>query len=163
MNVQKNYWIEMDQTIFGREYIYLYLSSSEKIDFFIKLITAITSSSSIAAWVIWQQYSWVWGSLIATSQVISATKNFLPWEQRSKNLINLYNEYQLLIVEFERNWYDVATGYLTEKKIHDLTVDLVHKRVILQSKHLKETLSKNKKYVKLAEVEKDIHLKKYKT
>jgi len=48
----------------------------------LKYFLAITSSSSIGAWAIWNEYSWILASIIAFSQVITAIIPFLAYKSR---------------------------------------------------------------------------------
>ena len=48
----------------------------------LKYFLAITSSSSIEAWAIWNEYSWILASIITFSQVITSIIPFLAYKIR---------------------------------------------------------------------------------
>jgi len=48
----------------------------------VNLIKAIASSAGIGSWVIWQQYAIVWAFIIASSPVLDALKDVLPFSKR---------------------------------------------------------------------------------
>src|SRR3989442_4975515 len=117
---QEQYWKELYELEVHANYIELYHQKSERWDNAINTFSAITSSSSIAGWVIWQQYSFVWGGIIALSQVISAIKMFLPYKARVNSLPRLLHELEEIFIDAERDWYKVSEGHLTEEQIHKL-------------------------------------------
>lgn len=85
---------------------------------------AITSSSSIAAWAIWNEYGSIWALLIAISQVVNAIKPHLPFSKRLEVLSQISNQLQILFNKVDYQWYKVANGELTENEIKDVLFDL---------------------------------------
>ena len=81
---QERYWNMLVEARVHVFFLYHYASSSESMDKAINAFLAITSSTSIAAWVIWKKFTLIWTILIAVSQIISAVKPFLPYNQRYK-------------------------------------------------------------------------------
>ena len=81
---QQRYWKELYQLKVHTNYLELYLESSTNVDRGMNIFLAITSSSSICGWAVWQQYSFVWGAAIAASQLITAIKGFLPFKSTEK-------------------------------------------------------------------------------
>ncbi len=77
--MQSQYWKELYQLKTHIGFIERQLEKSESIDRFLKIVLAIASSSSIGAWAIWNEYSWVWAGIIAFSQVITEITPFLPY------------------------------------------------------------------------------------
>jgi len=74
-NYQEQYWKEMYQLKVHYEYIELYRGRSEFWDNSVKIFLAVVSSGSIGSWVIWKEYSHVWGAIIAISQVLERFNN----------------------------------------------------------------------------------------
>jgi hypothetical protein len=149
---QQRYWrllVEVRVHVF---YLHHYGSSSEWRDKVVNVFLAITSSSSIAAWAIWQEYTWVWPLLIAASQVASAVKPFLPYNQRRKAIVSLGNHYQSICLQMENRWYSVAEGLLSDKEIHEETITF---RGLLQDAERRSLdgaiLPRNGKFLRLAE------------
>lgn len=133
---QQRYWKELFQLKVHLNYLELYQQQSEKSDKILNIFLAITSSSSIAAWAIWDQYSFVWGLIIAASQALNAIKAFLPFKARLKALTSLLHELEELLIYTEMKWYDVSEGLLTEKEIHDLQYEIRKKKHQALRKHL---------------------------
>ncbi|MPM63545.1 hypothetical protein SDC9_110425 [bioreactor metagenome] len=105
-------------------YLDEYTDDSYKWDKRINIFLAITSSSSIAAWAIWNKYGFVWALLIALSQVVTAIKPQLPFSKRLETLCKISNQLQILFNKADYNWYKVSNGELAEEQINDLLFEL---------------------------------------
>ena len=58
--MQEKYWKYMVQIKAWIFYLDVYTEDSYRWDRIINIVVAIASSTSIAAWAIWQKYSFVW-------------------------------------------------------------------------------------------------------
>jgi hypothetical protein len=161
MNVyQQRYWNHLKELKTHVIYLHNYAAQSEWWDKAINIFLAITSSSSIAAWAVWQKYDLLWAFIIALSQVVTAVKPFLPYRQRLKAISALNDKIQEISLKSEKNWYGVAEGELTEKEIHELCIALKNESLIAEIKFLKNLiLPKKENLLKRAEKEADIYLK----
>ncbi len=156
---QQKYWSLLKELKTHVIYLHNYAANSEWWNKAINIFLAITSSSSIAAWAIWQEYQIVWAIIIALSQVVTAIKPFLPYRQRLKPINNLNDMIQEISLDCERHWYSVAEGELTEKEIHDLYISLRGKCLKAEQKALKNIiLPKKMKILAYAEKEVNIYL-----
>jgi len=116
--IQEQYWKELHQLKAHICFIELLLEKAEKIDRFIKGIIAVSSSTSIGAWAIWNQYSWLWAGIIAFSQIVSAVNPFLPYSSRIKEYTALLNEFEEIMIQAEFKWHPIAEGQFTANKIN---------------------------------------------
>jgi hypothetical protein len=153
---QLQYWNLLKELKVHVIYLHLYISKDEKVDRIIDIFLAILSSTSIAAWAVWQQYPMVWAGLIAVSQIITAIKPFLPYKTRIKLLSELNDQIQILSLECEKGWFDVSEGVLTNREIHAKRMEFKNKtakaeRTVLNS----TTFPKNDRLLKMAEQEAD--------
>lgn len=156
---QLRYWNLLKELKTQVLYLHTYASSSEEHDKNLNIILAVSSSSSIAAWAVWQSYPMVWGAIIAISQVITAVKPFLPYRQRIKAISALNENLQQISLECERYWFEVSEGLITEKEIHDLCIKLKEKASDAERKHLSGVILPRKaKFLQQAEIEADIYL-----
>jgi hypothetical protein len=156
---QLRYWNQLKE--FRTHVLYLneYTIISEKWDRAINIFLAITSSSSIAAWAIWQRYQIVWAVIIALSQILMAIKPLLPYKQRLKLLNELNDNMQEISLECEKGWFSVAEDELTEKQIHELNFNFRNKAMTAENHCLKHiVLPKKKKILENAEKEADLYL-----
>lgn len=157
---QNRYWNQLKEFKTHVLYLHNYAAHSEWWDKTINIFLAITSSSSIAAWAIWQKYQMIWAIIIAISQIITAVKPFLPFKARIKAVSDLNDRIQEISLECERGWYSVAEGELTNKDIHELCIKLRNESLLAQKKYLKNiVLPKNKELLRIAEIDADSYLK----
>lgn len=119
---QQRFWSMLVEARVHVCYLHHYGAQSEWRDKVVNILLAVTSSTSIAAWAIWQDYTWVWPTLIAGSQVISAVKPFLPYNQHRKAVVALADTYQLVCLQIESLWFSVAEGQLPDEQIHEETI-----------------------------------------
>jgi hypothetical protein len=156
---QQRYWNQLKELKVHVIYLHLYAAHSEWWDKAINIFLAITSTSSIAAWAIWQKYQIIWAVIIAGSQVVTAIKPFLPYKQRLKAVSELNDKIQEISLECEKTWFSVAEGELTEKQIHDFFIQLKVKALTAEKKILNNiVLPKNDTMLKAAEKEADSYL-----
>ncbi|MDP1771090.1 MAG: hypothetical protein Q8L15_02305 [Methylobacter sp.] len=152
--MQHRYWAELCQLKTHINYIELMLAQSEKIEQAIKITLAIASSASIGAWAIFknEEYKWIWPSIIAISQIITAINPYLPFKGRVKAYSNILNEFEEIMIFAELNWHNVANGKLTEEEINKLQFDIKSKKQKILKKYMpSSTIPKNTEYFTKAE------------
>jgi len=105
-------------------YIRLYRNSLGRWVTWLAALKAIASCGGIAAWAIWKDYAFVWGAIIAASQLADALKDVFPFAKKHKaasvysmTIDNLFNDVQL-------EWENIFSGrYSNEeimKRLHQL-------------------------------------------
>ena len=133
-------------------YLDVYTENSYRWDRIVNIIVAIASSTSIAAWAIWQKYSFVWSIIIAISQVLTTIKVFLPYSKRLKVLVPFMEDLKFLYNKIEFNWLKVASGDLSENEINELLYSFKDEFTNIENKNLKEeTLLENNKFREIAD------------
>lgn len=159
---QLRYWKELYQIKVHLNYLELYLQNSEMKDRSINIFLAITSSSSIAGWAIWQEAAILWAAIIAASQVITVIKNFLPFKTRMKSLSGVVHEFEDLILFAEQRWFDVSEGNLTEEEIHNLQFEVRTRKTKALKKHLgNNTLPEKSKLFSKAQRSADVYFNNF--
>ena len=150
--MQEKYWKYMVQIKAWIFYLDVYTENSYRWDRIINIIVAIASSTSIAAWAIWQKYSFVWSIIIAISQVLTTIKVFLPYSKRLKVLVPFMEDLKFLYNKIEFNWLKVASGDLSENEINELLYSFKDEFTNIENKNLKEeTLLENNKFREIAD------------
>lgn len=124
MTIQEKYWLDLIQAKFSSYYADERLNESYKINNFINIFTAITSSTSIAGWVIWNELGFIWAVAIAITQVINAIKPFLPYNKRTEYLLPLSTRFREIFNRYDYNWLNVSNGSMTESEINNLIQEL---------------------------------------
>src|ERR1700679_567281 len=102
MDVFQRYWQEFLDLKRDALYTDFYHAATERIDRWISGLTALTSSSAVAGWVLWRETITVWGLsislnfvwmfLIMIAQVINALKEHFPYKKRLLSLSTLSND-----------------------------------------------------------------------
>lgn len=149
--VQTQYWKELHQLKTHIGYIELLLERAEKIDRTLKITLAIASSTSIGGWVIWEDMAWIWASVIALSQVISAINPYLPYRNQIKSYSSLLHELEELMIQSELKWHAVAEGKLTEAEINEARFSIRTIKIKSLRKHIPTTIPFDNKLHEQAE------------
>jgi len=88
------------------------------------VLKAVASSASIAAWVIWKEYAFVWGAIIAASQLADALKDIFPFARKHKAASALAMTLGNLFIDVQLEWEYIFIGrYMDEeimKRLHQL-------------------------------------------
>src|SRR6185312_15254454 len=83
----------------------------------ISILRAIASSGSIAGWVIWRDYAFIWGTIIAAAQLADALKEAIPYTARQKSANAMLTDLDALFIEALFEWESVFSGKLTNEEI----------------------------------------------
>jgi hypothetical protein len=67
---------------------------------------ALASSSSIAAWAIWQSMPQIWGAIVALSQILLLVKGLIPFLKNERALLEMSYSFEALYLEYEVLWND---------------------------------------------------------
>jgi len=160
--MQETYWNLFCYLKIRTIHNYYYNIETEKIDRYLRIFLAITSSASIAAWTIWKEFSQIWGGIIALSQLLNAIKDYLPYQNRMRKLSSFSSELNTLLLLCERKWYDVASGNMTEREIHQAFMDMKESLQKSEEKHFSESpLPINDKIFEKAELEAATYFKTF--
>ncbi|WFU00985.1 hypothetical protein QA648_12565 [Rhizobium sp. CB3171] len=160
MRAQNYYWNTF--CIIKRDLYYLeeHEKHLDKIARSLNVSSAIASSSAIAGWALWKEIDFVWGAVIAVSQVYAAVKPYLPYGQRLKALNSLRPELDALATTAEEDWLKIASGMLTESEIRRLAGNLNRKINQSTYKHFKGLiLPENKEFLAIAEEKTRVYMK----
>ncbi len=125
--MQETYWRKMTQYKYALCYFDAHLARCVRIDRTIKIFSAITSSTAIAAWATWQGLSFLWGLVIAISQVVMAVNEFLPYKKRVKELSNIRASLTPVYNDMEKEWFFVCNGKMTCEQINNCCYKFVQR------------------------------------
>lgn len=133
---QERYWKELYQLKVHINYIEAHIHEAEKRDRHIKIFMAVSSSASIGAWAIWRELSFLWGGIIALSQVLAAINPHLPYKARLKTYSSVLHELEELFIQSEAKWHDIALGKQDENEINKTRTNLRLQKHKILKKHL---------------------------
>ena len=114
---QQRFWKELYQLKVQVNFVQKLLLEAEQNERVIRMFLAIASSASIGAWVVWKEFAWLWGAIIAGSQVLTAIYPHLPYKERQKSYASILREIELLFIDAEHKWQSVADGSMGIRQI----------------------------------------------
>lgn len=98
-------------------------------------LRAVASSGGIGGWVIWKDLAFIWGAIIAVSQVADAVKDQFPFTARQKAATGLLMELDALFIQTLFEWESVFSGKFTTEEITERRRKLMDLQHNLQWKH----------------------------
>jgi hypothetical protein len=172
VDVQQRYWQEFLDLKRDAFYMGFYHARTERIDRFINVFTAFTSSSAVAGWVLWREtvtvwgviinFTFVWMTIIMLSQVINAVKEYLPYKKRLYSLSTLSNDFNSLVLLMENDWYKVSHSLLTEEEINDLHMEMKLKKHEATAKSFPDaSLPHKKRLLARADADTQLYVRTY--
>lgn len=123
-NEQASYWQDFIQLKLDACYVREYRNHIGRIERGVATVRAVASSTSIAAWAIWQKHAIVWAAIIALSQLADALQDVFPFRKRRQSLSGWSNALNRLFVEAQRDWDRIAAGKVRDEKIDALAHQL---------------------------------------
>ena len=114
---QRLYWKEMVNLKADASYIRLYRDSLGKWVTGLGALKAIASCGGIAAWAIWKEHAFVWGAIIAASQLADALKEVFPFARKHKAACEHTVTLDNLFIDVQLEWESVFSGRYTDEEI----------------------------------------------
>jgi hypothetical protein len=105
--------------------------------------------------------SWLWATIIAASQVLNISAGFLPYKQREKTLRTILPQMQKLLLDCEDEFELVSTGELTNREIHEKTMQFKRQLSEIYNQLYICGLPTKKSYLKAAEMRASKTIKAY--
>jgi len=121
-------WALLCNTKFKGYCLSILVDKFQRWDRNINIFLAAASSGSIAAWAIWKIYPFVWGLIIAISQIMTVLKPYFPYFKYVKQLNSKCFNVELLNIDIERLWYKIQNGKISEDEAEEIYFD-IRKRV----------------------------------
>ncbi len=158
---QDSYWHFLQELLVHIYYLEKFLEHYQRIQRVLATVLAITSSASIAGWAVWKTFDIVWACAIALSQIINATKHIFPFSIREKHLLEILPQLNKLLLECEREFYNVKEGVYSNKDIHERTINFKERKEALITSLNESRLPENQAFLDAAEEEAKEYLKNY--
>jgi hypothetical protein len=80
-------------------------------------LRAITSTGSIAGWLIWKHLAWLWAALIGASQLAEALTKTFPFTKKRLALSRWCRKLDELVVAAQSTWDEIEGGKLSGMQI----------------------------------------------
>lgn len=98
----------------------------------ISFIIAVVSSSSIAAWSIWNKIPSAWAMVIAASQFLHIAKQYIPSIKNENSFLEMSFEFETLFLDYEKLWYDYETKRFEVPKLAEIYHNLRKKELDIE-------------------------------
>jgi len=120
----EQYWNELTDLKVNAAYIHLYRDSLGRWVTGLGTLKAVTSGAGIAAWVIWREFAFVWGAMIAASQLADALKDVFPFAKKHKSASEYSTKLDNLFIDVQLEWENISSGRYspveTMNRLHQL-------------------------------------------
>jgi hypothetical protein len=116
---QQLYWKEMINLKADASYIRLYRDSLGRWVTGLGALKAIASCGGIA-WVVWKEYAFVWGAIIAASQLADAVKDVFPFTKKHKAASGYSMTLDYLFNDIQLEWENIFSGRYSDEEIMKL-------------------------------------------
>jgi len=114
---QQLYWAQMIELKVAACYIRRYRDHLGKRVTGLGTLRAIASSGSIAAWALWKEYAFVWGAIIAASQVADALRDVFPFTKKHKAASAHTVMLGSIFIDAQLEWENIFAGRYTDDQI----------------------------------------------
>ena len=111
------YWDQMYQLKLSASYIRLYRDSLGKWVTGLGALKATASCAGIAAWALWREYAFIWGAIIAASQLADALKDIFPFARKHKAACVHAMTLDNLFIDVQLEWEYVSSGRVTDEEM----------------------------------------------
>jgi hypothetical protein len=111
------YWKILIELKISVAYIRQYRDHLGKWTTAVRTVRAVASSCGIAGWAIWQKYAFVWGLIIAISQVVDALKEVFPFSRKHKAASAHTITLESLFIDAQLEWENIFSGRYTDEEI----------------------------------------------
>ena len=98
-------------------YIRLYRDSRGKWVTALGTLKAVASCTGIAAWTIWKEFAFLWGAIIAASQVADALKDVFPFAKEHKAASEHSMTLETLFIDVQLEWETIFAGHSSDEEI----------------------------------------------
>jgi hypothetical protein len=144
------YWKQLQELKAAAVCTRLYRNRMAKWVRAVELVKAVASSGAIAAWVVWKQYPFIWSFIIASAQLLDALKGVFPFSRHHKSAGDLTAALELLYIDAEQDWENIAMGEMPAQTINKRRAQLRKLQLDAEKKHFPEGFEPNARLIQLA-------------
>lgn len=146
---QRRFWKELTELRFGAFYLHEYHLHFDKWRTRQSALLALVASGSVATWAIWKEMPLFWASLVALSHVISAIRQWLPWERRLRSVVQAKQDLDSLALLAESRWFGIRSGHLSREEVDRSVMEIKRQIAKVNNTHFHDApLPVNEEYRK---------------
>lgn len=156
---QSRYWSQLVELKLLAVFARLYRDDQARWIRRIGIGKAIATSSTIAGWSIWKDYALIWGVILALSQLLDATKEYLPQQKHQRAASDLTAAAESLFIDAQIDWDGVFDGQLGNDEILNRWKKLAKLQLEAERKYFPDGVARPDKLVALAKREVDAYFR----
>ena len=139
---QQQYWQAMTVLKTDALYIHLYRDALAKWVTGLAALKAVASCGGIAAWAVWRQFAFVWGAIIAASQLTDALKDVFPFSKKHRAACEYGMTLDSLFIDVQLDWESIYSGRYSDDEIMKLLHQLRKLQLDAENRHFPDGLAK---------------------
>lgn len=156
---QQLYWTQLVQLKVATCYIRRYRDQLATRVTGLGVLRAVASSGSIAGWAIWHELAFVWGCIIAASQLADALKDVFPFTRRHKAASEHTTALDSLFIDAQLEWENIYAGRFNDIEIMNHRHKLMKLQHDLEKKNFPEGLETNRALFDLAQADAETYFR----
>lgn len=154
---QQLYWAQMVELKVAAGYIRRYRDRAARWVTALATLKAIASSGSIAAWAVWQEYAFLWGVIIAASQLADALKDVFPFAKIHKAASDQTISLDGIFIDAQLEWENIFSGRYSDEQIMNRRHKLMKLQHETERKNFPNGLAEKEALVAAAEHEAEVY------
>ncbi len=114
---QQLYWNQLVELKVAQAYVRRYRDEVATRVRWLGILRAVASSGGIAGWAVWRSHAFVWGAIIAASQVADALRDVFPFTRIHKAASEHMVALDSMLIDALLEWENVFAGRLSDAEI----------------------------------------------
>lgn len=132
--MKDRFWSMFSKSQFDYYYYWQYRDLSQKMDFFLRVLTAFTTGAGVACLILEKNAPIIWTILIAVSQTYQALQHLLPFQERTIKINYFLPPFEKLLNEIRRKWEYIDT--FSDEEITELIYEFRDKYISLEQEFI---------------------------
>lgn len=130
MDIRTKIWNFLIDSKTNECFASLILKNYQKLDLFLNLFLVFATTSSVAAWAIWNEFPLVWAFIIAISQLLTISKPYFLFPKYIKVFHEKNILWQQLTLDLEELWHKVNYSTIDESDASKTYFELRKKSLV---------------------------------
>ncbi len=132
--MRDRFWAMYSETQFTYFYYWQYRDLSQKIDFWLRIISTFTTGSSVVAILLEKATPIIWTVLITISQTYQSLQHLLPFQERMTRVDYFLPPLKKLLNEIRRKWEYIDT--FSDEEITESIYEFREKFISLEQEYI---------------------------
>lgn len=102
--MRERYWSMFNSTKHKYFYYAFYKQSCDIRIMVTKIFLAVISCAGITAWTIWDKFPGLWAVILAISQIVSVSQEYMPFYKQSAGIEYLLSDLSVITTQIASDW-----------------------------------------------------------